>query len=78
MGDLVVWIAIVAMVIIVLTRSVVIIPVAKVGLVERLGRYVRTLLPGISVVAPFVNKVELTKPLDLPPVPPREEPWTLS
>lgn len=45
---------------IVLARSVKIIPQARAGIVERLGRYSRTLGPGLSVIVPFIDKVRYT------------------
>src|SRR5436305_353272 len=38
-------------------RTVRIIPQARAGVVERLGRYSRTLSPGLTIVVPFVDKV---------------------
>jgi regulator of protease activity HflC (stomatin/prohibitin superfamily) len=38
-------------------RTVRIIPQAKAGVVERLGRYNRTLDPGLTIVVPFIDKV---------------------
>jgi regulator of protease activity HflC (stomatin/prohibitin superfamily) len=38
-------------------KTVRIIPQARAGVVERFGRYQRTLLPGLSVVVPFVDRV---------------------
>jgi regulator of protease activity HflC (stomatin/prohibitin superfamily) len=39
-------------------RTVRIIPQAKAGVVERLGRYQRTLDPGLAIVIPFVDRVK--------------------
>jgi regulator of protease activity HflC (stomatin/prohibitin superfamily) len=39
------------------SRTVRIIPQARAGVVERFGRYQRTLLPGLGVVVPFVDRV---------------------
>jgi regulator of protease activity HflC (stomatin/prohibitin superfamily) len=39
------------------SRTVRIIPQARAGVVERLGRYQRTLQPGLAVVVPFVDRV---------------------
>ncbi|WP_285116709.1 SPFH domain-containing protein [Leifsonia sp. fls2-241-R2A-40a] len=44
-------------VLVTLFRSIRIIPQARAGVVERLGRYHKTLLPGLNVVVPFVDKV---------------------
>ncbi len=38
-------------------RTVRIIPQARAGVVERLGRYQRTLSPGLAIVVPFVDRV---------------------
>jgi regulator of protease activity HflC (stomatin/prohibitin superfamily) len=38
-------------------RTVRIIPQARAGVVERLGRYQRTLAPGLAIVVPFVDRV---------------------
>ncbi|MDQ1245969.1 MAG: hypothetical protein QG597_336 [Actinomycetota bacterium] len=45
-------------VIIVISRSVKIVPQAKAGVVERLGRYNRTLEPGLSLIIPIVDRVK--------------------
>jgi regulator of protease activity HflC (stomatin/prohibitin superfamily) len=39
-------------------RTVRIIPQARAGVVERLGRYNRTLEPGMTIVVPFVDRVK--------------------
>src|SRR5215207_9875468 len=39
-------------------RTVRIIPQARAGVVERLGRYHRTLTPGLAIVIPFVDRVK--------------------
>ncbi|HEV7942788.1 MAG TPA: SPFH domain-containing protein [Solirubrobacteraceae bacterium] len=39
------------------SRAIRIIPQARAGVVERLGRYSRTLEPGLAVVTPFVERV---------------------
>src|SRR4051794_16268502 len=38
-------------------KTVRIIPQAKAGVVERLGRYSRTLAPGLTIVVPFIDRV---------------------
>ena len=48
---------IILFVLIVLARTVRIVPQAKAGVVERLGRYQRTLNPGLSIVIPFVDRL---------------------
>ena len=51
-------IAVVALfVLFVLARTVRVVPQARAGVVERLGRYHRTLDPGLALVVPFVDRV---------------------
>src|SRR4051795_2461029 len=47
-------------VIIVLAKSVTIVPQAQAKVIERLGRYSRTLPPGLSILVPFVDRVRAT------------------
>jgi regulator of protease activity HflC (stomatin/prohibitin superfamily) len=54
------WIIIgivVVVVLAVLSRTVRIVPQARAGVVERLGRYARTLSPGLALVVPFIDRV---------------------
>ena len=39
-------------------KTIKIIPQARAGVVERLGRYSRTLDPGLAIVIPFVDRVK--------------------
>src|SRR3954468_23015608 len=57
MTGLIVGAVLVLFALIVAARTVRIIPQARAGVVERLGRYNRTLVPGLTVVVPFVDKV---------------------
>ncbi len=41
-----------------LWRTIRIIPQARAGVVERFGRYSRTLTPGLAIVVPFVDRVK--------------------
>jgi regulator of protease activity HflC (stomatin/prohibitin superfamily) len=51
-------VAIVAVIVLaVLFRTVRIVPQARAGVVERLGRYSRTLSPGLAIVVPFIDRV---------------------
>ena len=51
-------IAIVAVIVLVtLMRTIRIVPQARAGVVERLGRYSRTLTPGLALVVPFIDRV---------------------
>ena len=44
-------------VLVVIVRSIRIIPQATAGVVERLGRYHKTLLPGLNILVPFIDRV---------------------
>jgi regulator of protease activity HflC (stomatin/prohibitin superfamily) len=57
MVELIVLLAVAFVALIVLARSVRIIPQARAGVVERLGRYHRTLDAGLALVIPFVDRV---------------------
>src|SRR2546423_6943186 len=51
-------IIIVAIIVLVtLARTIRIVPQARAGVVERLGRYSRTLTPGLTLVVPFIDRV---------------------
>src|SRR5438094_10589073 len=56
-AGIIVLLVVVALVVFVLFRSVRIVPQSKAGLVERLGRYHRTLTPGLSLLVPFVDRL---------------------
>jgi len=53
----IVVIAIVIFVIVVIARSIRIIPQAYAGIVERLGRYHKTLTPGLNLLVPFIDRL---------------------
>ncbi len=60
MDQYTVWIVVAIIVLfglIVLSRAIRIIPQASAGIVERLGRYHRTLQAGLNVIVPFVDRV---------------------
>ena len=57
MTPLIVVLAITALVLTVLTRTVRIVPQANAQVMERLGRYHRTLEPGLALVVPFVDRL---------------------
>ena len=44
-------------VLVVLARAIRIIPQAYAGVVERLGRYHKTLMPGLNILVPFIDRV---------------------
>jgi regulator of protease activity HflC (stomatin/prohibitin superfamily) len=54
---LIVLLAVAAAVILTLARTIRIVPQARAGIVERLGRYHRTLDAGLALVIPFVDKL---------------------
>src|SRR5438874_6342484 len=56
-AGLIVLLVVAAFVLLTLARTVRIIPQARAGVVERLGRYSRTLTPGLTIVVPFVDRV---------------------
>src|SRR5215213_7139112 len=57
MTAFVVIVIVVALVLLVLARTVRIIPQARAGVIERLGRYQRTLTPGLAIVVPFIDRL---------------------
>src|SRR6188768_2774543 len=59
-GTIVAWvvgIVLVIFVLVVLFRSIRIIPQANAGVVERLGKYHKTLMPGLNILVPFIDRV---------------------
>jgi len=58
MTGLIVAAVIVFFALVVAARTIRIIPQARAGVVERLGRYSRTLNPGLTLVVPFIDKVK--------------------
>jgi regulator of protease activity HflC (stomatin/prohibitin superfamily) len=54
---LVALLVVAALVLIVLARTVRIIPQANAGIIERLGRYSRTLDAGLTIVIPFIDRL---------------------
>jgi regulator of protease activity HflC (stomatin/prohibitin superfamily) len=61
MVPLIVALVVVLFVVVAVIRAVRIIPQARAGIVERLGRFSRTLDPGLHLIVPFVDR--LRKPL---------------
>ena len=57
MAGLIVLLVVAALVLFTLARTVRIIPQARAGVVERLGRYSRTLTPGLTIVVPFIDRI---------------------
>jgi regulator of protease activity HflC (stomatin/prohibitin superfamily) len=58
LATLIVLIVVALVVLITLSRGIRIIPQARAGVVERLGRYQRTLDPGLALVVPYVDRVK--------------------
>jgi regulator of protease activity HflC (stomatin/prohibitin superfamily) len=56
-AGLIVLIVVAVVVLFVISRAVRIIPQARAGLVERLGRYQRTLDPGLALLVPFIDRL---------------------
>jgi regulator of protease activity HflC (stomatin/prohibitin superfamily) len=54
---LIVLAAVAALVLIVVARTVRIVPQARAGVIERFGRYQRTLSAGLALVVPFVDRL---------------------
>lgn len=50
-------IAVFIFVLVVIVRSIRIIPQASAGIVERLGRYHKTLMPGLNLLVPFIDRL---------------------
>jgi regulator of protease activity HflC (stomatin/prohibitin superfamily) len=57
MAALITLLVIAFVVLLVLARTVRIVPQARAGVVERLGRFNRTLDPGLSILVPFVDRL---------------------
>ncbi len=58
MASLIVLVVLALFALFVAAMTVKIIPQARAGVVERLGRYQRTLEPGLAIVIPFVDRVK--------------------
>jgi regulator of protease activity HflC (stomatin/prohibitin superfamily) len=54
---LIVILVVAVLVLVTLARTVRIVPQARAGVVERLGRYNRTLSPGLAIVVPFFDRL---------------------
>jgi regulator of protease activity HflC (stomatin/prohibitin superfamily) len=63
MAGLIVLLVVAALVLLTLGRTIRIIPQARAGVVERLGRYSRTLTPGLAIVVPFIDRIRDTMDL---------------
>jgi len=54
---LIVLLVVAVFVLFVLARTIRIVPQARAGVIERLGRYSRTLNPGLAIVVPFIDRL---------------------
>src|SRR5437879_8294148 len=57
MAALIVVVVVVVFALSVAARTIRVIPQARAGVVERLGRYSRTLQPGLTIITPFIDRV---------------------
>jgi regulator of protease activity HflC (stomatin/prohibitin superfamily) len=58
MVGVIVAVVVVVFLLIMFARTVRIVPQARAGIVERLGRYNRTLSPGLAILMPFMDRVK--------------------
>ena len=58
MAEAIVAIVVVVFLLIAFARTVRIIPQARAGIVERFGRYSRTLSPGLAILVPFMDRLK--------------------
>jgi regulator of protease activity HflC (stomatin/prohibitin superfamily) len=58
MAALIVVAVVVVFALIAAARTIRVIPQARAGVVERLGRYSRTLEPGLTIITPFIDRVK--------------------
>src|SRR5215210_7852 len=58
MAGLIVLAVVALFFIFVAARTVRIIPQARAGIIERLGRYARTTEPGLTIIVPFVDRLK--------------------
>src|SRR6266545_4394286 len=56
-AGLIVLLVVAALVLLTLGRTIRIVPQARAGVVERLGRYSRTLTPGLSILIPLIDRL---------------------
>jgi regulator of protease activity HflC (stomatin/prohibitin superfamily) len=58
MAGVIVAVVVVVFLLIMFARTVRIVPQARAGVVERLGRYSRTLNPGLAILVPFMDRLK--------------------
>jgi len=73
MVALIVILVVAVLVLVTLARTIRIVPQARAGVIERLGRYNRTLTPGLAIVVPFIDRlrplIDLREQVVLVPAP---------
>src|SRR5437016_3970299 len=57
MAGLIILLVVAGLVLLTLGRTIRIVPQARAGVVERLGRYSRTLTPGLAIVVPYIDRI---------------------
>ena len=57
MIELIVFLVVLGLVVLTLARTIRVVPQARAGVVERFGRYSRTLNAGLTIVVPFVDRI---------------------
>src|SRR5215475_10929803 len=57
LAALIVLAVVLLLVVVTLARTIRVVPQARAGVVERFGRYSRTLTPGLTIVVPFVDRI---------------------
>src|SRR5206468_10679632 len=55
--SLIISLVVVLFVLVTLARTIRIVPQARAGVIERFGRYSRTLNPGLAIVVPFIDRL---------------------
>ena len=55
MTSLIIVIVVAVLLIVIASRTIRIVPQARAGVIERFGRYSRTLNPGLAIVVPFMD-----------------------
>jgi len=60
MAPVIVIIIVAVIVFVTLARTIRVVPQARAAVVERLGRYSRTLSPGLTLVVPFIDRIRST------------------
>jgi len=57
-AGLVIALLVIVIVLVTIAKAVRIVPQARAGIVERLGRYNRTLVPGLSLLVPYIDRLK--------------------